>query len=100
VLVLLVVSVYDPRYNLHAADEFQRASFGVLLAALGFAGLLYLTVREVSRWLFLTFVLLDLLLLLGWRAVARLAWRISKAPRPAARSSLSGRESWGSGWPG
>jgi len=87
VLVLLVVSVYDPRYNLHAADEFQRASFGVLLAALGFAGLLYLAVREVSRWLFLTFVLLDLLLLLGWRAVARLAWRISKAP-PARRPVL------------
>jgi len=87
VLVLLVVSAYDPRHTLHAADEFQRASFGVLLAALGFAGLLYLTVRQVSRWLFLTFVLLDFFLLLGWRAVARLAWRISKAP-PARRPVL------------
>lgn len=87
VLVLLVVSAYDPRQIYRAADEFGRVSFGSFLASLCFAGLLYLTERGLSRWLFITFVILNLLLLLGWRGVARLVWKIAKAP-PAQRRVL------------
>lgn len=87
VLVLLVVSAYDPKHTYKAVDEFQRAAFGTLLAALCFAGILYLTYRQVSRWLFVLFVGFNLLLLLGWRVGARLMWKWLKVP-PARRRVL------------
>ncbi|MBC7226451.1 MAG: sugar transferase [Thermoflexales bacterium] len=90
VLVLLVVSAYDPRQTYRAADEFGRAAFGSFLASLCFAGLLYLTERGLSRWLFITFVLLDFALLLGWRALARLAWKAAKAPPVRRRVLIAG----------
>ena len=80
VLVLLVASAYDPRRTYRAADEFGRVASGSLLASLCFAGLLYLTERGVSRWLFLTFIALNSFLLLFWRAAARLAWKAVKTP--------------------
>lgn len=90
VLVLLVVSAYDPRQIYRAADEFGRVALGSLLASLGFAGLLYLTEREVSRWLFITFITLNFTLLLIWRAAARLAWKIVKAPPARHRVLIVG----------
>ncbi|WP_376791087.1 undecaprenyl-phosphate glucose phosphotransferase [Thermoflexus sp.] len=87
VLILLVVSAYDPRRTYRAADEFGRVGFGSLLASLCFAGLLYLTEREVSRGLFVLFILLNFVLLLGWRMMARLVWKVVKAP-PARRRVL------------
>lgn len=87
VLVFLILSVYDPRRVYKVVDEFQWVSIGAGLAALSFAGLLFLTFRSFSRWLFITFVLIDLLLLLGWRGVARLMWRFIKVP-PVRRRVL------------
>ncbi len=90
VLLLLGVSAYDPRRIYRAADELRLVAFGSFLASLSFAGLLYLTERGVSRWLFLTFISLNLFLLLGWRAVARLTWKGVKAPPARHRVLIVG----------
>jgi exopolysaccharide biosynthesis polyprenyl glycosylphosphotransferase len=59
-------------------------------AALCFAGLLYLTFRDISRWLFVLFILLDLVLLLGWRLVARFAFRLGTIPSSRRRVLIVG----------
>jgi exopolysaccharide biosynthesis polyprenyl glycosylphosphotransferase len=78
-IVFMIMSVYDPKRIYKAADEFQNVAIAIGLAALGFAGLLYFSLRDVSRALFLTFVLIDTLLLIGWRTAARLGWRVGKS---------------------
>jgi exopolysaccharide biosynthesis polyprenyl glycosylphosphotransferase len=76
----LLLSVYDPKRSYRLTDELQNVTLAVSLAALLFAGLLYLWFREFSRWLFLLFILLDLLLLLGWRLALRLTFRLYRSP--------------------
>ncbi|MGD0708533.1 MAG: sugar transferase [Anaerolineaceae bacterium] len=73
--VMLLFSVYDGRRNLRAVDEFGSLTLGALLAAVAMAGILYFTTREVSRFLFLSFVMLAWILALAWRAVMRMAFR-------------------------
>ena len=75
IVVFLVASVYDPRRNYKVTDEFQSVILATAVASLIFAGILYLGFREFSRYLLATFVLLDLLLLLSWRVLARLYFR-------------------------
>lgn len=76
----LLISVYDPKRIYRLADELQSVTLAAGLAALLFAGLLYLLFRDFSRWLFILFVLLDLILLLGWRIAVRLVARVRHAP--------------------
>jgi exopolysaccharide biosynthesis polyprenyl glycosylphosphotransferase len=75
VAVMLLFSVYDGRRNLRAVDEFGSLTLGTLLAAVAMAGILYFTTREVSRFLFVCFIVLAWLFTLIWRGVARLAFR-------------------------
>ncbi len=75
VVVLLVFSVYDGRRNLRVVDEFGSLTLGTLLAMVAMAGILYFSYRDISRFLFLLFVLLGYLLMLAWRAAFRLAFR-------------------------
>ena len=82
--VFLALSVYDPRRTYNVVDEFQSVSVATTFAVLVFAGFLYLSYRDVSRWLFVTFAVLDLVSLLTWRALARLFFRAlnGRAYRP------------------
>ena len=73
--VLLLFSTYDGRKNLHVVDELGSLTLASLLALISMAGVLYLSFRDVSRFLFLFFVVLAYGALLGWRLVARLAFR-------------------------
>jgi exopolysaccharide biosynthesis polyprenyl glycosylphosphotransferase len=73
--VLLLFSTYDGRKNLRMVDEFGSLTLASLLAMISMAGVLYLSFRQVSRFLFLFFVGLAYLLLLGWRLATRLAFR-------------------------
>ncbi len=73
--VLLLFSVYDGRKNFKVVDEFTSLTFGSALAGISMAGVLYLSYRDVSRFLFLFFVLTGYLLMLLWRVGARLAFR-------------------------
>lgn len=75
IIILLLFSVYDGRRNLRGVDEFISLTLGALLAGGAMAGMLYLTYREVSRLLFVVFVLLGYLGMLSWRAGARLVFQ-------------------------
>ncbi len=90
VIVFLVASVYDPDHTYKLVDELQTVSLASLLAALLCAGLFFLTFREFSRWLFITFIFLNTLFLLGWRIIARLLWRLSRGPAAERRVLIVG----------
>jgi len=75
VLILLLLSLYDGRRNVRVTDEISSLTLGSLLAAVAMAGMLYLSFREISRLLFLLFVLLAYLSMLSWRLVVRLTFR-------------------------
>jgi exopolysaccharide biosynthesis polyprenyl glycosylphosphotransferase len=83
--ILSAFAIYDGRKYLRAVDEFATLSVASFVAAISMAGILYFSFREVSRALFLLFVLLSYLALLCWRAVARVGFRMVKdwpdAPR-------------------
>jgi len=73
--ILVLFSVYDPRRNLRGINEFTSLTLGSMLAAVALAGTLYLSFRDVSRLLFITFIAIGYLLMLGWRGAYRLAAR-------------------------
>jgi exopolysaccharide biosynthesis polyprenyl glycosylphosphotransferase len=74
--VFLALSVYDPGRTYKAMDEFQNVVVATVFAGLIFAGFLYLSYRNVSRWLFIIFAVLDLTSLLAWRVLARLSFHL------------------------
>jgi exopolysaccharide biosynthesis polyprenyl glycosylphosphotransferase len=71
-VVFTVLSVYDPKRTYKVVDEAQTFLVANSFAILIFAGTLYLTVRDISRLLFIYFALLDTLFLLVWRGIARI----------------------------
>jgi len=73
--VLFQFSVYDGRRNLKMVDELTSLTLGSALASVALAGLLYLSFRNISRFLFLFFVFLSYLSLLNWRFVLRAIFR-------------------------
>jgi exopolysaccharide biosynthesis polyprenyl glycosylphosphotransferase len=75
VVVMLLVSVYDGRRNFRVADEFGAVTLASFIAAISMAGVMYLTYREVSRFLFVSFIGLAFIILLGWRVLARMLFR-------------------------
>jgi exopolysaccharide biosynthesis polyprenyl glycosylphosphotransferase len=88
VLVLLILGVVLPLANLYAgrpapgpAEEASRVVSGVVISSLLLAGVLYVSFRAVSRYVFLYFVAGDVILALAARALLRLAaaavrWRV------------------------
>lgn len=84
----IVTQVYDARRSLRAGEEARAIMFAVAVACLVFAGVLYLTFREVPRRLFFYFVVGDLALLLGFRLSLRLAWRFAGQYDPESRRVL------------
>ncbi|MCO5192583.1 MAG: sugar transferase [Anaerolineae bacterium] len=90
VLVFLVASVYDPRRNYKFVDEIQLVTVAIILAALLSAGLFFLTFREFSRYLFITFILFNSVVLLGWRVIARIIFRMVHMPAAEKRVLIVG----------
>jgi exopolysaccharide biosynthesis polyprenyl glycosylphosphotransferase len=76
VSINLLLSIYDGRKNLYIINEFTNLTVGAILAGVSLAGVLYLSYRDISRLLFLIFIALGYLLLLCWRAIARLIFRL------------------------
>ena len=76
VSIFLLLSVYDGRKNLYAVDEFASISLGTLLAAVSLAGLLYFTYRDVSRLLFVAFILIAFSLMVLWRIFVRISFQL------------------------
>ena len=88
VLIYLTISIYDGKKYLRIVDEFGALSLGMLIASVSAAGILYFSYRDVSRALFLLFVVLAYLLSLGWRVLARLFFRVQKSQPAGARRVL------------
>lgn len=85
--IFIFSAVYDPRHIPRVVDEFQSVTIATCFATLAFAGLLFFIDPAVSRSLFVVFILLDLILLLGWRTLLRLTFNLGSLP-PAGRRVL------------
>lgn len=84
-LAFLLLSVYTPRI-LRPVDEAQLIIAAVTLAVLTLGGILYFSFREISRLQILTFYILDLTFLVGYRLIVRLVLRLkNRAPYPQRR---------------
>ncbi len=86
----LLLSVYDPKRNRKLIDSLQGVTVATLVAALLFAGTLYLSLRGFSRALFLTFILFDLVFLIGWRVLSHGVLRLGRFPWPQRRVLIVG----------
>jgi len=73
---LMLNGVYDPQRVLRWFNESIRVVSAAVLATGLLAGALYLTYRETSRLQFIYFLIINLFLLLGHRAILRIADRM------------------------
>ncbi len=78
VLVALVASLYDPRKNYKAIDEFQTLTITLGVFWLAVAGVLYFSFRDTSRVLILYAVGINGVALMLWRAVMRVGFRLQQ----------------------
>lgn len=76
VAILLLFSVYDGRRNLRVTDEITSLTLGSMLAGVALAGMLYFSYRDISRVLFIAFLLTAYLSLTSWRLIARIIFRL------------------------
>lgn len=88
ILIYSALSIYDGRKFLRAMDEFAILSLAMLIASVSAAGILYFSYRELSRALFVVFVLLVYLFCLVWRILARIYFRAQKKSPGLARRVL------------
>ena len=78
-VIFMVLSLYNPNRVFRAVDEFPLVILATTLAAFSLAGFLYLTYRDVPRYLFVYFFLTDLALLISYRAVLRAFFRLRRS---------------------
>lgn len=89
-LVFLIASVYDPIRTYRFVDELQTVTLAGFLAAMICAGLFYFIFRDFSRWLFVSFLLVNFILIVGWRLFARLIYRFVRIPAAERRVLIIG----------
>src|SRR5258705_5268038 len=82
VIIFSALSIYDGRKFLRAADELAALFLSTFIAAVSSAGILYFSFREVSRALFVLFVISTFLLCLLWRVLARIYFRTRPQASP------------------
>ena len=85
---LISTGSYNPRLSLRWFNEAWRVVWGATLATGLMAGVLYFGYRELSRLQFVYFSFASVLLLLGYRAVIRIAYRLRGKARPGTRSKV------------
>jgi exopolysaccharide biosynthesis polyprenyl glycosylphosphotransferase len=69
-------------------DEFSILSLSMLIASVSAAGILYFSFRDLSRALFVVFILLTYLASLVWRILARIYFRAQKKSPSLVRRVL------------
>lgn len=77
-LVALTASLYDPRKNYKAIDEFQTLTITLGVFWLAVAGVLYFSFRDTSRVLIAYAAGTNVLLAVLWRVVMRLGFRVQQ----------------------
>ena len=85
---LYLNGTYDPQRVLRWFNEVIRVGSSSLLATGLLAGALFLTYRETSRLQFLYFLIVNLLLLLGYRAILRITDNLSGRTRPGGENRV------------
>jgi exopolysaccharide biosynthesis polyprenyl glycosylphosphotransferase len=88
VLIYFLNDQYDPEKNLRVVDEVSGILFSSMMAGIIMAGTLYLSNREISRVLFLTYTLLATIFSLTYRLVYRLFFRLSNKGQVEERRVL------------
>ena len=78
ITILASFAIYDGRKYLKVVDEFTTLTLACIVASISMAGILYFSYRQVSRALFMLFVVIVYTLFLGWRILARIFFRIRK----------------------
>jgi len=81
---LILSGAYDPQRVLRWFNEASRVIVAGILATIVTAGTLYMTYREVSRLQFAYIFIVTLGLLLAYRAVLRISYRIVGKARPGS----------------
>jgi exopolysaccharide biosynthesis polyprenyl glycosylphosphotransferase len=81
-------SAYDSNRISRQTDETLAVLAAIVISALLLAGALYLSYRGLSRLLFVYFVLFNILLVLMFRAIVRLAFKAMGVQPAAARRVL------------
>jgi exopolysaccharide biosynthesis polyprenyl glycosylphosphotransferase len=90
IFVFLLMSVYDPKRHYRIVDELQAVGIGIILASILCAGLFFLVFRDFSRYVFVLFVILNSVFLVGWRVAARLVARVVQIPAVEKRVVIVG----------
>ncbi len=90
VLTFLLSSVYDPKKIYKITDELQTIVIAEALAALVCAGILYLGFREFSRWLFVTFFVINTIFIISWRVLLRFGFHFWRSPARERRVLIVG----------
>lgn len=88
VMIYFLNNQYDPEKNLRVVDEVNGVLFSSLIASIVMAGTLYLSNREISRVLFLTYVFLATLFSLTHRLIYRLLFRLTNIDHVEERRIL------------
>jgi exopolysaccharide biosynthesis polyprenyl glycosylphosphotransferase len=88
IAVFSSLSIYDGRKFLRAADELAALFLSTLIASISTAGILYFSFRDVSRALYLVFVVTAFLACLLWRVLARSYFRLRSDSNAEARRLL------------
>lgn len=78
VAILILFSTYDGRKNLKISDELAGLTLGSILAIVTLAGALFLSYRDTSRFLFVSFAILAYSILVSWRLILYSFLRISR----------------------
>ena len=86
--IYLTVSIYDGKKYLRVVDEFAALSLAMFIASISAAGILYISFRDVSRALFILFVILAYCLSLAWRILVRMYFRAQNDSPALARRVL------------
>lgn len=85
---LVLNGAYDPQRVLRWFNEAIRVGSAAVLATGLLAGALFMTYRETSRLQFLYFLVVNLILLLGYRAIIRILDNLTGRARPGGENRV------------
>jgi exopolysaccharide biosynthesis polyprenyl glycosylphosphotransferase len=85
---LHLAGAYNPKRVLRWYHEVIHVAWGSFLATVLITGFLYMTYRDISRLLFVYFLMINLGLLLSYRVGLRIYYRLLGKTRPNGRSNV------------
>jgi exopolysaccharide biosynthesis polyprenyl glycosylphosphotransferase len=87
-IALVLNDAYDPERVLRWFNEAGRIIWSSIVATVLMAGFIFMTYREISRLQFIYFFVVNLSLLLSYRAILRLIYRLGGRVRPGGQSRI------------